>query len=159
VRTMLVKLPKHLPSLREMLIDIGNPHPEQIAKSLGVGYSTVRRWIVNNDAPRPAMLALFWLTQWGQQRLDADLFNWAQIQAGLYGATRRELDQAKGEITQLQNQITRLGRLGEFGSANDPMAGATGPGPMQPAPIDVDSIWLTFGCFERIPSIELRGVR
>lgn len=88
---MLSKLPKHTPPLSVMLADLGNPHPRDIARSLGTGQSTVRRWISSDQAPRPVMLALFWVTRWGLQWLDADLYNLARTQAGLSEALRREL--------------------------------------------------------------------
>lgn len=88
---MLTKLPKHTPPLGLMLADLGNPHPRDIARSLGVGQSTVRRWISDDDAPRPIMLSLFWLTHWGAQWLDADLFNLYRCHAGLSQSLQREL--------------------------------------------------------------------
>lgn len=88
---MLTKLPKHTPPLGVMLADLGNPHPRDIARSLGVGQSTVRRWISDDDAPRTVLLALFWVTRWGAQWLDADLFNLARAHMGLSEALQREL--------------------------------------------------------------------
>lgn len=69
------KLPKHTPPLGVMLEALGRPHPQELARALGVGERTVRRWISENDAPRPVLLSLFWLTHWGAQWLDADTHN------------------------------------------------------------------------------------
>lgn len=69
------KLPKHTPPLGVMLEALGRPHPLELARALGVGERTVRRWISENDAPRPVLLSLFWLTHWGSQWLDADAHN------------------------------------------------------------------------------------
>lgn len=147
--TMLNRLPKRMPSFGDMLADLGSAHPRDVAKALGVNPGTVRRWIREGDAPRPAALALFWVTRWGQQWADADLFNLAQVHMGLSAARLRELEQAQAEIERLREQISRLGRLGEFGSANDPVQGATGPGPVKPAPVPCPSEpLLTFSGFE-----------
>jgi len=93
---MLTKTPKHTPPLGVMLGDLGNPHPQQVARALGVGERTVRRWIAEDDAPRPVLLSLFWVTRWGAQWLDADLFNLAMAQMGLAQSLARELDALKG---------------------------------------------------------------
>lgn len=69
------KLPKHTPPLGVMLEALGRPHPRELARALGAGERTVRRWISENDAPRPVLLSLFWLTHWGAQWLDADAHN------------------------------------------------------------------------------------
>lgn len=69
------KLPKHTPPLGVMLEALGRPHPRELARALGSGERTVRRWISENDAPRPVLLSLFWLTHWGAQWLDADAHN------------------------------------------------------------------------------------
>lgn len=73
-----------------MLADLGNPHPRDIAQALGVGQSTVRRWISNDEAPRTVSVALFWLTRWGMQWLDADLYNLARTHIGLAEALQRQ---------------------------------------------------------------------
>lgn len=88
---MLSKLPKHTPPLGVMLADLGNPHPLHIARALGVNERTVRRWVSSDQAPRPVLLALFWLTRWGSQWLDADLFNLARTHIGLSEALQKEL--------------------------------------------------------------------
>ena len=69
------KLPKHTPPLGVMLEALGRPHPIELARALGAGERTVRRWIADDDAPRPVLLSLFWLTHWGSQWLDADAHN------------------------------------------------------------------------------------
>jgi hypothetical protein len=146
---MLNRLPKRVPSLSDMLVEIGRPKPAQVAKALDVHERTVNRWLREGRAPKPAMLSLFWLTKWGMQWLDAEVFNLAQMHMGMSQALKRELDQAKAENLRLQDQIGHLGRLGEFGSANDPMQGASGPGPAQPTPVAALSLLLTFTEFEQ----------
>jgi hypothetical protein len=139
---MLNRLPKKLPTLKEMMHDCGNASHHEVAKALGVCESTVRLWLKNGKAPRPAMLALFWVTQWGMSATNAEVHNLASLHMALSGALRSELGKAQQEIKALQSQIEHLGRLGDFGSANDPAVGVTGPGP-------VDSISLTFVGFEQ----------
>lgn len=80
--TGLARLPRHLPSLAQLLTDLGNPTNEAIAKALGVSVVSVRRW-KRTQAPRPAMLALWWLgwdgyLEWDElQRQRYDLARWS----------------------------------------------------------------------------------
>jgi hypothetical protein len=69
---MLNRLPKNLPTLADLLADLGNPTPESVAKALGVSASTVRRW-KRTTAPRTALLALWWLSRWGQSAWDCEM--------------------------------------------------------------------------------------
>jgi hypothetical protein len=146
---MLDRQPKLMPSLADMLADLGHPSAKTVAKALGISQRTVYHWMQAGCAPRPAMLALFWVTKWGMQWVEADLFNLAQNHMGLSQAMQRELVQARAEIQTLQEQIGRLGRLGEFGSANDPVQGVAGPGPVPASPVACSSLELTFHGFER----------
>lgn len=88
---MLHHFPKAPPSLGDMLADLGRPHPSSIARALGVDERTARRWIKQNDAPRPVLLALFSVTTWGRQWLDADMHNGLTAWRGLAMAQDREL--------------------------------------------------------------------
>jgi hypothetical protein len=139
---MLNRLPTKLPTLKEMMQDCCNATPLQLAKALGVNERTVWRWLKQDSAPRPALLALFWVTQWGMSAASAEVHNLASMHMALSGALRSELGKAQQEIKALQSQIEHLGRLGDFGSANDPAVGVTGPGP-------VNSLRLTFVGFEQ----------
>ena len=64
------RIPKYLPPLSLMLDDLGNPRPEAIAKTMGGTRSTVYRWLREDNAPRPVLLALFWLTNWGVSQIN-----------------------------------------------------------------------------------------
>lgn len=88
---MLHRLPKAVPPLGVMVHNIGNPHPRDLARALGVSTRTVYHWLQHDDAPRPVMLSIFWLTKWGQQWLDVDLFNYARAQTGLAESLARQL--------------------------------------------------------------------
>ncbi|MGQ3054327.1 MAG: hypothetical protein ACT6S0_21305 [Roseateles sp.] len=118
---LLFFLPKHTPPLAEMLDDICNPSPRALAKALGVSPRTAQRWLVAGEAPRAALLALFFATRWGRADVHSRAENDARAQAALAFHLRTELDKASAKLA-------RLGQIGEFGSANDPAQGvATEP--------------------------------
>lgn len=96
-----------------MLDDIGRPKPRDLARALGVSQRTVSRWIAADSAPTPVLQALFWLTRWGQSSVNADAHNAATMHAAMVGALRREIDV-------LRASLERLGRIADFGAANDP---------------------------------------
>lgn len=108
---------QQLPSLPELLADLGNPTAGEVAGALGVDRSTVSGWIRRGAAPRPAMLALFWVSTWGQSTLDAELHNAAQQ------ATQHRAAQA-GEVDRLRRQLARVLSLADFGTANAPLYNA-----------------------------------
>ena len=64
-------------------------------------------------APRPVMLALFWITRWGHHAVHCDAHNDAVTQAQI--ARNRE-----DENRRLKAQLDLVGRIADFGSANDP---------------------------------------
>lgn len=113
---MLNRLPTQTPPLWVMLEDIGSPSPKAVAKSLGVSEVTVKKWIKHDTAPRAVLLAVFWITRWGMSAVDAEAHNAAIMSAGL---ARARLS----EIERLQGAMHRLGRIAQFGSANDPAQG------------------------------------
>ena len=63
------------------------------------------------------MLALFWVSTWGQSTLDAELHNAAQQ------ATQHRAAQA-GEVDRLRRQLARVLSLADFGTANAPLYNA-----------------------------------
>ena len=110
---MLNRLPRQLPPLSWLLDDIGNPKPREVARALGVSERSVKGWITRDEAPTPVLLALFWLTRWGRQSVDADAHNAACMHATMAALLRDEL-------AELNARVQRLGRIADFGSANDP---------------------------------------
>lgn len=108
-----VYFPKWLPTLNEMLIDIGNPHPREVAKVLRVTERTVWRWKAANKAPKSVMLAIFWTTRWGRSAVDAAAQNDAMRFASIARCLRDELDAIKA-------RLARVAKIGDFGSSNDP---------------------------------------
>lgn len=115
--TMLRRLPKAPPPLSLMLADIGSPVPEALASAFRVTAATARRWIQEDQAPLPVQLALFWLTRWGTSEIDA----YAHNDAVLAG---REAIRLRGEVEALRAQLDSVGRIADFGSANDPLPDA-----------------------------------
>lgn len=111
-----VYMPKRLPTFGEMLIDIGNPHPKEIAKVLRVTERTIWRWKAADEAPRSVMLAIFWTTRWGRSEVDAAAQNDAIRFAGLARCLQDELDAIRA-------RLARVAKIGDFGSSNDPAPG------------------------------------
>lgn len=128
--SMLKKLPKHLPPLDVMLWDVFSPKPEELAAAFGVSKRTVYNWIAKNDAPHAVKLALFWLTRWGMQWMDADLYNEAQLHFSMNRCQARQ-------IRDLKSKLRRAAKLGNFGSANDPAEGIELPLPAGVQPVQV----------------------
>lgn len=110
---MLNRLPTRMPSLNEMLHNIFNPHPKDIARALEVNEQTVRAWIKADDAPRTALLSLFWLTSWGMSLADAETFNRAQLAEGMVDCLLRE-------NKRLAQEIELLKKAASYGAANEP---------------------------------------
>lgn len=105
--------PTQLPPLTMLVDDLhGDRSPESIGRHLGVSGLTVRRWIQADQAPRAAMLALFWETRWGLSALDAQAVNLVRSHVGLNNALRRE-------NATLRRRIARLEAL-SYGAANAP---------------------------------------
>ena len=113
---MLNRLPKLIMPLSTLLDDIGNPKAGALAKSFRVSEKAAARWIKDDEAPLPVMLALFWLTRWGHQAVDCEAHNAAIMQAGVAACLRREVESLTGTLA-------RLGKIADFGCANDPTPG------------------------------------
>lgn len=109
---MLYKMPTRLPALADMVRDL-NAKPADIAKALDVSQSSVYRWLELGQGPRPAALALYWLTTWGQDELSVEQHNRAEVYQGLAEALQRH-------IVTLESEVQRLSQIGHYGSANDP---------------------------------------
>lgn len=99
------KLPKHTPPLGVMLEALGRPHPIELARALGAGERTVRRWIADDDAPRAVLLALFWITHWGAQWLDADNHNRLLLHMRASEHATKEADALRRDLARLAAQL------------------------------------------------------
>lgn len=119
---MLNRLPSYLPPLSVMLGDIGSPSTAELARAFGVTERVAKKWRALDDAPRPVLLALFWLTRWGQSAVDADAVNAARLHASIAVTLQREVDR-------LHAQLAWLTGLADFGSANAPTLESHAPGP------------------------------
>lgn len=128
--SMLKRLPKHVPPLDVLLYDIFSPKPAELAKAFEVSEATVRKWIKQNDAPMAVKLALFWLTRWGMQWCDADLYNEAQLHFMMNRCQARQIRDLKG-------RLRKAARIGNFGAANDPAEGIELPTPDEVRPIQM----------------------
>lgn len=113
---MLNRLPRDPGTFAQVLaaLHLERRHSKQIARALGVSERTVWRWFVGG-APRSAVLALWWLTPEGLSTADAEVFNLSRLHAGMSQSLEME-------AAELRRQISHLGRIGNFGSANDPAA-------------------------------------
>lgn len=105
--------PKSTPPLSLMLEDIGQTDARVVARHLGVSERTVRYWQAKDDAPRPAMLALFWQTRWGQDHINCQAINDARFLATSVAIL-------EAEVQRLRTRVAYLEGVGEFGSANAP---------------------------------------
>jgi hypothetical protein len=112
---MLSRAPRALPALPLLLADLGNPSAARIGRALGVSERTAWRWLAAGDAPRPATLALYWLTSWGWSAIEADARNRVAMAEAMAAALARERDA-------LQAENARLRACGDFGCANDTSA-------------------------------------
>jgi hypothetical protein len=111
---MLSRAPKYLPPLSVILQDLGAPKPASVAQTLGVTERTVKRWMREDQAPRAALMALFWLTRYGVSIIEADAHNELAMHAGMVSCLRTE-------NAALAKHIQHLLRIGAFGSANAPI--------------------------------------
>ncbi len=107
--------PRTLPIWELILDDLGRPPAPRVARTLGVGASTVYRWNQAGSAPRMACLALFWLTRWGRSEIDCAAVNDCRLATSYAQSLESELRQA-------QQQLAHVLAISRPGSANDPLA-------------------------------------
>lgn len=127
---MLNRLPKLIMPLSMLLDDIGSPKASALAKAFRVSEKDAANWIKSDDAPLPVMLALFWLTRWGHSAVHCEAHNAAILQAAIAASLRREVEN-------LTDKLAHLGRIADFGAANDPAPGVELP--CAPSPLAITS--------------------
>ena len=112
--------PRHLPKLLTML-DYIPASDKEIAKHLGLSLTTFKKYRRNEQAPRPVMLALFWLTSWGMGAIDAELVNRERF-------ARQALEFSRLEVLALRDQVRLLeAERGRYAvAANAPAFGSVG---------------------------------
>ena len=108
------RMPRQVPPFSMMMEDIGHPSLRIVSRHFRVTEGTVKRWIRTENPPLSVQYAVFWLTSWGRQHIHAEAEMLAQMHAGLYECLRRENET-------LKRRIEHLERVGDFGSANDPL--------------------------------------
>jgi predicted DNA-binding transcriptional regulator AlpA len=106
--------PVSLPIWHAILEDLADPPVHRVARVLGLSRRTVYRYNQTGQAPRAAILALYWLTRWGRSAVHTQAVN----DAALAFAVARQRDD---EVARLKMQLGRLESLGSFGSANAPL--------------------------------------
>jgi len=103
-----------MPSLPMILDDLGQPSARALSALLGVSVRTVRRWQAQGHAPRPVMLALFWITRWGQSQVECEAVNDARLAAQM-AKSHAALSAARLSL------VDHLLRVGDFAAANAPV--------------------------------------
>jgi hypothetical protein len=90
-----------LPPFSLMLRDVpfGVPH---VARHLGITVPTVEKYARTDNAPRAAMLALFWETRWGRSAADVEASNWGTMCYRLAMSLERENKVLKEQMAQLE---------------------------------------------------------
>src|SRR5687768_2886294 len=109
---MLHLAPRDLPALSDLYDALGRPTAPRLAELLHITPGTVRGWLRRGRAPRSALLALFWLTPWGQSAVDVNLANRAALD-------RQHVHALQRELIELRRELGRLAAL-RYGSANAP---------------------------------------
>lgn len=111
--------PSTVPVWHVLLEDLAHPPARRVARVLGVGVRTVRRYNSTGRAPRPCLLALFWLTRWGRSSVHAQATNDAILACSYLAALQRR-------VRELETEVQRLAALSGHGAANAPRIGAPG---------------------------------
>lgn len=137
---MLYKTPGSLPALSQMLAGLGHPHPTTIARVLGVDVRTVYRWQAADQAPRPAALALFWLTPWGLSLIDSDLAFSAANARQLADARARDLQHLAAENQRLQAMAEHHARHGRAANDQAPNSAAVNTRAISAAPTSMVTV-------------------
>ena len=104
----------HTPPLPVLLDDLLTRDRAAIARHLDISPATLNRWEQAGQAPRAALLALFYESRWGYSLIESTAHN-----AAMYA--RQEVDGLKRENAGLRVRIARLERIGDFGAANQPL--------------------------------------
>lgn len=99
---MFKKYPKHLPPLSSVLADLGHPPLLEVSRLLGVSLRSVQRWLSHDCTPRPALLALYWLTSWGASELVTDAQNLAALRSAQVQVLEAELSRSRAEVDRLR---------------------------------------------------------
>ena len=103
----------NIPGFSSLLEGLATRDHKAIAKHLDVTEKTLQRYIREDRAPKPVMLALYFETHHAVRDLHTDAFNDARREANSRAM-------ADSTIRDLRARIAYLEGLAAFGSANDP---------------------------------------
>lgn len=100
-------------TIYRLVEDVGGPR--KAARVCGVHVTTVYRWLRGaSPLPQTAYRALYAASRWGR----GERQSWSDYQRQLAGLQVATLEK---RIRELEQEVARLVRLGEFGSANAPL--------------------------------------
>lgn len=119
--------PRVIPPLSLMLPDLGSPTAAHLGAFLGVHPRTVRRWLAADAAPRPVMLALYWLTRWGRSAVEAQAVRDAALAHALLRAETTRAAQLAAALSALEAATSRRPQVISL----DPAAAAPAARPAQ----------------------------
>ena len=111
--------PRILPIWQAILDDLGCPPVHRVARTLGVSERTVYRWNHGGRPPRMALLALYWLTRWGQSEVDTRATNDAILAVSC-------LRSLTDRVRELEVDLGHVLALGATGAANGPLLRVSG---------------------------------
>ena len=104
----------HGGQLRDILTDLGEPTPHQVAQFLQVGERSVFRWLAEESAPYAVLAALWHETPHGRHVTALDVGNALAIHAaGWQASTAR--------VNQVQQAMGRVLAISDTGAANAPL--------------------------------------
>lgn len=100
------RAPSHagLPQFSTMLADLPATVP-QLARHLNLAPSTIERYRLAGQAPRPVMLAMFWETRWGRSAADCEAANWGAVYYQKAASLERENAALKRQIAKLEAML------------------------------------------------------
>lgn len=107
-------IPSDLPTWADLMSGLGRPGARELASWLGLSERTAWNYLRAQDAPRPVLLALFWLTPWGHRAVSEELSR----DRGVLHSERENLLRRVGT---LEARIAYLERAADFGTANEPV--------------------------------------
>lgn len=109
----MISAPKNIygPNLFKMFVhELGGP--KLVCKKLDVSERTVRRWLAEGTAPRMAVLALYWESQYGRSLIDVEHHHEICIMRTRIRILEEQFVRAKDVITGM--------KLLNYGTSNEP---------------------------------------
>ena len=110
----MISAPKNIygPDLFKLFVhELGGP--KQVCKKLDVTERSVWRWLAAGTAPKMAVLALYWESQYGRSLIDTDHHNETVI-------LRTRIKILEDQFVRAKDVITGM-KLLNYGTANEPL--------------------------------------